>query len=334
VKILVTGGAGYIGSFVTRELLAQGHDVVIVDDLSYGHREAVMAPIEESNIGDTQALDDIFERHRPDAVMHLAAFIEVNESAENPAKYFRNNTANTSLLLEAMVRHGCPYLVFSSTAAVYGTPDTIPITEAAATMPDSPYGASKLLTELSLPWYQEANGLKTVCLRYFNAAGGALDGSAGQDHQPATHLITSAIKAALGQVSFTLYGDDYETPDGTCIRDYIHVLDISSAHVAAVAHLAAGGRGGTYNVGTGHGHTNLQVIDTVKRISGNDFTVSIGSRRPGDPVRLVADATRLQRELGWEPRHSDLETIVRSSWLWQSTHPDGYVAQESVLPRR
>lgn len=334
MKILVTGGAGYIGSFVSRQLQDEGHDVVILDDLSYGHREAVTAPIEEVNLGDLPSIDDVFERHQPQAVMHIAAFIEVNESAENPAKYFRNNTANTALLLEAMVSHDCPYLVFSSTAAVYGTPNTIPIVEDAPTVPDSPYGASKLLTELSLPWYQQANGLKAVRLRYFNAAGAALDGSAGQDHQPATHLVTSAIKAALGQTSFTLYGDDYDTPDGTCIRDYIHVLDISAAHVVALAHLTSGGSGGTYNVGTGRGLSNLEVIDTVKRISGIDFDVIKGRRRPGDPVRLVADASKLERDLGWKPCHSELETIVGSSWLWHSTHPDGYVSKESVsLPR-
>jgi UDP-glucose 4-epimerase len=334
MKILVTGGAGYIGSFVSRQLQVDGHDVVILDDLSYGHREAVTAPIEEANLGDARALDDIFARHHPEAVMHLAAFIEVNESSENPAKYFRNNTANTALLLEAMVRHSSPYLVFSSTAAVYGTPDTIPIGESAPTAPDSPYGASKLLTELSLPWYEQAHGLKAICLRYFNAAGASLDGSAGQDHQPATHLITSAIKAALGQSAFTLHGDDYDTPDGTCIRDYIHVLDISAAHTAALGHLVGGGNGGMYNVGTGNGLSNTEVVDTVKQISGIDFEVINGPRRPGDPVRLVADASRLERELGWKPQHSDLETIVRSSWLWQSTHPGGYVSRESVSPPR
>lgn len=328
MKILVTGGAGYIGSFVTRQLQEEHHDVVVVDNLSYGHEEAVSAPIEKADLGDTGSLNDIFTRHRPEAVMHLAAFIEVNESSENPARYFRNNTANTALLLEAMIRHECPYFVFSSTAAVYGTPDTIPIAETASTGPDSPYGASKLLTELSLPWYGQAHGLKTICLRYFNAAGAALDGSAGQDHQPATHLVTSAIKAALGQSHFTLFGDDYDTEDGTCIRDYIHVLDISAAHVVALTHLSDGGAGGTYNVGTGHGLTNLQVVNTVKQISGVDFEVTLGPRRPGDPPRLVADASRLERELGWQARHSELETIVRSSWLWQSTHPEGYHSRE------
>ncbi len=324
MKIMVTGGAGYIGSFVCRQLKAEGHDLIIVDNMSYGHRGAVEVPIEEIDLSDAVALDSVVRGFRPEAVMHLAASIEVNESVRDPAKYFRNNTANTSILLEVMARHGVPYLVFSSTAAVYGSPEHLPITEESPTRPDSPYGASKLLTEMSLPWYEEAHGLRCIRLRYFNAAGAAEDGSIGEDHEPAVHLITNAIKAALGQRAFTLFGTDYDTPDGTCIRDYIHVIDIARAHVVALGHLLSGGSSGVYNVGTGKGHTNLEAIEKVKQVSGVDFEVVKGSRRPGDPPKLVASAARLQKELGWKPLYSDLDFIVQSSWRWQSTHPEGY----------
>ena len=214
--------------------------------------------------------------------------------------------------------------MFSSTAAVYGTPESIPLTESSPTRPQNPYGLSKLLTEHSLPAYAAAYGLRTVALRYFNAAGAALDGSMGEAHEPATHLITNAIKAVLGQQPFTLYGTDYETPDGTCIRDYIHVLDIARAHVVALGHLATGGEGGSYNVGTGAGFSNREVLATVKQVTGSDFEVDFGPRRPGDPPVLVADASLLSRQLEWSAQHSDLSTIIESAWKWQSTHPDGY----------
>ena len=295
-----------------------------MDNLAYGHREAVHAPLEAGDLLDKDFVDGVFVRHQPDAVMHLAAWIEVGESVREPAKYFTNNTGATAMLLEAMARHEADCLVFSSTAAVYGTPETIPLTERSATRPDSPYGTSKLLSEMSFPAYTEAYGLRAISLRYFNAAGAALDGSMGEAHEPATHLITNGIKSILGQQPFTLFGSDYDTPDGTCIRDYIHVLDIASAHVTALRHLVGGGAGGAYNVGTGEGNSNLEVIETIKSVSGHDLQVTLGPRRPGDPPRLVADATLLSNELGWQPRYSDLQTIVKSAWAWQSTHPDGY----------
>lgn len=325
MKILVTGGAGYIGSFVCRILKEDDHDVVIVDNMSFGHTSAVDAKIEVGDLLDADFLEGVFVRHRPDAVMHLAAWIEVGESVREPAKYFVNNTGGTALLLQAMGKHGVQNLVFSSTAAVYGTPETSQLTESSPTRPDSPYGLSKLLTEMSLPAYSQAYGLRAISLRYFNAAGGALDGSMGEDHEPATHLITNAIKAALGQQQFTLFGDDYDTPDGTCVRDYIHVLDIAGAHVTALRYLTAGCESASYNVGAGQGYSNLQVLDMIKRISGIDFPFTMGPRRPGDPARLIADASLLRTKLGWTPQYSDLEAIVESAWKWQSRHPNGYV---------
>jgi UDP-glucose-4-epimerase GalE len=324
VRVLVTGGAGYIGSFVCRNLTGAGHDVVVVDNLVYGHQEAVAEPLEVGDLLDGPFLDRVLARHSPEAVMHLAAWIEVGESVRDPAKYFVNNTAATAYLLQAMAKHEIRTLVFSSTAAVYGTPEHTPLTEDSPTRPDSPYGTSKLLSEQSFPAYTEAYGMRIMALRYFNAAGAALDGSFGEAREPATHLITSAVKACLGQQEFTLFGTDYDTPDGTCVRDYVHVLDIAAAHVEALSHLAGGGSGGSYNVGTGRGHTNLEVIDAVKRISGVDFAVRRGPRRPGDPSTLLADAAKLRSTVGWEPRFSDLNTIVESSWKWQSSHPQGY----------
>jgi len=324
LKILVTGGAGYIGSFVCRLLQDEGHDVLVLDNLVYGHAEAISAPLVEGDLLDRDFLDGVFAGHQPDAVMHLAAWIEVGESVKKPAKYFLNNTGGTAALLQCMADHGVTNLVFSSTAAVYGTPRSLPLTETSETVPESPYGLSKLLSEHSLPDYERAYGLRTIALRYFNAAGAALDGSMGEAHEPATHLITNAIRGALGRGQFTLFGTDYPTRDGTCVRDYIHVLDIARAHALALEHLAGGGSGGTYNVGTGQGFTNREVLEKVREVSGDDFPIVEGPRRPGDPPVLVADAGLLTQTLGWTPQHSDLDTVVRSSWLWEVSHPNGF----------
>jgi UDP-glucose 4-epimerase len=324
MKILVTGGTGYIGSFVCKTLQEAGQEVVVLDNLAYGHREAITAPLEVGDLLDTEFVRGVLSRHNPDAVMHLAAWIEVGESVVKPAKYFANNTGGSAALLQAMADHGVEMLVFSSTAAVYGTPKQLPLTEQSETTPENPYGLSKLLTELSLPTYSAAYGMRFVTLRYFNAAGAAVDGSMGEAHEPATHLMTNALRGALGRQAFTLFGTDYETRDGTCVRDFIHVLDIASAHVAALNYLASGGGSQTFNVGTGHGFTNREVLDAVRRISGKDFTVTEGPRRPGDPATLVANATLLSHTLGWSPSHSDLETLVRSSWEWEVNHPNGY----------
>lgn len=325
MRILVTGGAGYIGSFTTRALQEAGHEVVVYDNLSYGHREAIHAELVVADLADVAALDACMAGGRFDAVMHFAASIEAGESMMHADRFFTNNVVNSVHLLNAAARHGIKQLVFSSTAAVYGDDVELPIQETAPTIPTNVYGETKLEVERMLPWYERVYGLRSVALRYFNAAGAALDGSMGQDHEPATHLITVAVKAALGIIPvFPLFGDDYPTPDGTCIRDYIHVLDLASAHIAALDYLAGGGGWTVYNVGTGRGHSNLEVIDSVKRVSGVDFSVEIRPRRPGDAIELAADASKLRDELGWSPRSSDLDTIVGSSWEWQRTHPEGY----------
>lgn len=330
MRILVTGGAGYIGSFTTRALQEAGHDVVVYDNLSFGHRRAVDAELIAADLADADALEAALGRGF-DAIIHFAASIEAGESMKDVGPFFTNNVSNSIALFNAAKRHGIENIVFSSTAAVYGDDVELPIKETAATVPTNTYGETKLVVERILPWYDRVHGIRSVSLRYFNAAGGALDGSMGQDHEPATHLITVAIKAALGQIPvFPLYGDDYPTSDGTCIRDYIHVLDLASAHVAALDHLVAGGKTDIFNVGAGQGHTNWDVINTLRRISGVDFPIEIRPRRTGDAVELVADAGKLRQTLGWSPRYSDLDTIVGSAWEWHRQNPQGYSSPEPV----
>jgi UDP-glucose 4-epimerase len=297
----------------------------VYDNLSYGHRQAIEAELVVADLADTAALDACLSAGHFDAIIHFAAYIEAGESMKDAARFFQNNTANSINLLNAVARHGISQLVFSSTAGVYGDPVRIPIAESDPTVPINVYAESKLLVERLLPWYETVYGLRSMALRYFNAAGAALDGSMGQDHEPATHLIAVAIQVALGkQDRFILFGDDYPTPDGTCIRDYIHVLDLADAHVRALDALAGGSSSEIYNVGAGTGYSVWEVVKAVQRVSGVDFPVEVGPRRPGDPAELVADSSRLQRASGWQAQHSDLETIVESAWRWQSTHPAGY----------
>lgn len=325
MQILVTGGAGYIGSFTTRALQQAGHEVVVYDNLCFGHREAIEAELVVGDLADTARLDACIATHGFDAVIHFAAFIEAGESMENAGKFFANNTANAINVLNAAVRYDIKRFVFSSTAGVYGNPTRVPVKESDPSVPINVYAESKLLVERMLPWYELVHDIRSVALRYFNAAGAALDGSSGQDHSPATHLISVAIQSALGQRGrFPLFGDDYPTPDGTCIRDYIHVLDLASAHVVALNYLAGGGGNNVWNVGTGQGSSNWDVIRTVKRVSGVDFAVDLVPRRAGDPAELIADATKLQEELGWRAEHSALDTIIGSAWSWYSSHPEGY----------
>jgi UDP-glucose 4-epimerase len=325
MRILVPGGAGYIGSFTVEALQAARHEVIVFDNLAFGHRDAIDCELVVGDLSDETALDAAFARYQFDAVIDFAAWIEAGQSMENAARFFANNTGNAIHVLNAMVRHNVQRFVFSSTAAVYGNPEHVPVAETAPKDPVNAYGETKLLVERMLPWYDRVHGLRSVALRYFNASGAALDGSKGQDHRPATHLISVAVETALSDHPvFHLFGDDYPTPDGTCIRDYIHVLDLASAHVSALDHLVAGGESDAFNIGTGRGTSNREVIETVQRVSGVDMQVEISPRRAGDPAELVADATKLRKTMGWEPRNSDLETIVRSAWQWHSSHPNGY----------
>lgn len=327
MKILVTGGAGYIGSIMTRQLVDQGFEVVVVDNLSSGHRQAVdkRANFELIDLGQEKAVEGVFKKYKFDAIIHFAGVISMGESMENPAKYFKINVFNALNLFEVMVRYKVLKLIFSSSAGVYGNPVRLPILEDDSKKPTNPYGESKLMVEKILGWYDKIFGLRSISLRYFNAAGAALDGKLGEDHHPETHIIPLAIKTALGErEGFKLFGEDYETPDGTCIRDYVHVEDLCSAHLLALKALFEGSKTKVYNVGTGRGYSNKEVIAMVKRVSKVDFPVKICARRPGDATELVANPTRIKKELGWEPRYSDLKTIVKTAWHWHKDHPEGY----------
>lgn len=324
MRILVTGGAGYIGSVVTEQLVAGGHDVVVLDDLRHGHRTAVHpdARFAKINLVDATAIREFLSATRPDAVVHLAAEALIDESVRNPGRFYEVNMTGGLNLLEAMAAAGTRRLVFSSTAAVYGEPEDVPISEDAPKAPVNSYGESKLAFERMLPWYQRAHGLQHVTLRYFNAAGATYDH--GEDHRPETHLIPAVFEVALGRRDVLhVFGTDYDTPDGTCIRDYIHVVDIAHAHVRAlheVDRLVAG----VYNMGNGSGYSNAEVIACVHRVTGADIRVCEAPRRPGDPERLVADSERIRRDLGWEPAYPGLESIVRSAWEWRLRNPGGY----------
>ena len=321
MNIFVTGGAGYIGSICVEELLNAGHSVSVFDNLSEGHRAAVdkRARFIEGDLADRPLLFKTLEQLRPQAVMHFAANALVPESMTNPSKYFRNNVGNGINLLEACVQAGVQKFVFSSTCAIFGVPKTVPITEDAPREPVNPYGESKLMFERILDWYERIHGISHVALRYFNAAGASV--RFGEDHRVETHLIPNILKVALGQRdSVDLYGTDYETPDGTCIRDYIHILDLAQAHLLALE----APRSAKYNLGTGSGNSLREVVETCRRITGHPIPVREMPRRPGDPARLVAASDRIRTELGWSPRFADLESIVRSAWDWHVRHPDGY----------
>ena len=324
MKILVTGGAGYIGSVVSAELLGAGHQVVVYDNLSHGHRQAVPrgAEILTGEMGDREALDRAFQQHRPEAVMHFAALIEAGESMQAPERYFRNNTASTLTLLECMLQHGTRRLVFSSTAALYGNPERTPIEEDAALRPTNAYGESKLLVERMLGWFHQIHGLRYASLRYFNAAGAA--GELGEDHRPESHLIPLVLQVALGRrPGISVYGADYDTPDGTCVRDYIHVADLAAAHLLAL-HALEGRQQLIYNLGNGRGFSVRQVVEVARKVTGHAIPAKDAPRRPGDPAVLVASSEKIRRELGWQPRYPELEQIVASAWEWRRGHPDGY----------
>ncbi len=323
-RVLVTGGAGYIGSVVTSQLLARGYDVIVYDNLSHGSKKAVPAgaKLVIGDIADRAAVDRIFQEQRIDAVMHFAAFIEAGESMQVPEKYFRNNTVNSLTLLETMLAHKVQRVVFSSTAALYGTPDRTPIEESDPLRPTNAYGESKLLVEQMLAWLHRVHGLRYSCLRYFNAAGAA--GDLGEDHVPESHLIPLTLQVALGKREYvSIFGTDYPTPDGTCVRDYIHVSDLASAHILVLDALRQSSKL-IYNLGTGRGFSVREVVDTVRRVTGHPIPAREVARRPGDPAVLVAGSESIKRDLHWQPQFPDLESIVRSAWEWRRKRPDGY----------
>jgi UDP-glucose-4-epimerase GalE len=311
----VTGGAGYIGSHTVRLLLDQGYDVAVVDDLSKGYKHNVpQGRLFQLNLLQTDALTELIRQFRPEAVIHFAAFIAVGESMKEPGKYFRNNTCGSLSLLEAMVANGVKHIVFSSTAAVYGNPAGSPILETFPIQPVNAYGESKVMVETLLRWYDTIHRLTSVCLRYFNASGADPDGHLGEEHEPETHLIPLMLRAVQTGKPLTVFGDDYPTPDGTCIRDYIHVNDLAQAHILAVEYLLKGGASEQFNVGTGTGHSVLEMVRAVEKVTGQKVPYVIGPRREGDPPALVASPEKLKSTLGWTPRYTDLESIVGHAW--------------------
>jgi len=325
MRILVTGGAGYIGSHAVKLLLARGHDVWVYDSLVHGHRSAVPADrLIVGDLRDADILDHALLIHRIEAVVHFAAFCYVGESVTDPAKYYQNNVANSLTLFERMRRHGVNRIVFSSTCATYGTPDKVPIAEDTPQRPINPYGRTKLIVEQAMADYAAAYGWGCTALRYFNASGASADGSIGEDHDPETHLIPLVIQAGLKKRPHVqIFGTDYPTPDGTCIRDYIHVDDLAEAHALALERLIARQKL-AYNLGIGRGYSVREVIGAVEKISGLRVAVQEGPRREGDPAELVAAPAKAMKELGWKPRYLELEPIVETAWNWHRTHPTGY----------
>src|SRR5487761_755383 len=324
MRILVTGAAGYIGSVCTEVLAERGHSVVALDDLSEGHREALdpRAQFCMVNLHDLEALNQVFGENKIDAVMHFAALCLVEESVKHPGEYYRANVAAGINLLDVMLRHGVKKLIFSSTAATYGEPEETPIPEDHVINPINPYGASKLLFERILQEFRENSGVEYVTMRYFNAAGASAE--RGEDHHPETHILPILFEAALGQrAAFQIYGTDYPTADGTCVRDYVHVVDIAEAHALAVERISEI-TGRVFNVGNSRGFSVREVVDTVRSVTGRDIPIRVAPRRAGDPAVLVASSERIRRELGWSPRYSDLKSIIQTAWTWREKFPKGY----------
>ena len=321
MKIVLTGGSGYIGSVTTELLCDDGHEVVVFDNLERGHREAVdpRARLVVGDLREPLAIRELLAAVKPDAVVHFAAYALVGESMQNPHLYFENNVGGGLNLLDALLRTGVPKIIFSSTCATYGQPETMPMTEALPQRPTNPYGESKLRFETALRWEQERRGLRPVFLRYFNACGATE--KYGEDHEPETHLIPNVLKVALGQSpAVPVFGGDYPTPDGTCIRDYIHIADLARAHILALEKDVAG----PFNLGTGTGFSVQQVVETCRAVTGHPIPVAVSPRRPGDPACLVAGADKAKAVLGWNPRYPDLRTIVQHAWDWHRAHPRGY----------
>lgn len=327
MKILVLGGAGYIGSHTVSELVDAGEEVVIVDSLETGHIEAVnpKAKFYQGDIRDKKFIDSVFDNEKIDAVIHFAANSLVGESMTDPLKYYDNNLYGTKVLLQSMVEHDVKKIVFSSTAATYGEPESIPIIESDRTEPTNPYGETKLSMEKMMKWTDIAHGVHYVALRYFNACGAHVSGELGEAHNPETHLIPLILQVPNGQrESISIFGDDYDTKDGTCVRDYIHVTDLAQAHILAVKYLMNGGKSDVFNLGNGVGFTVKEVIETARKVTGHPIPAVISPRRGGDPAKLIASSEKAKNVLGWKPEHADLEEIIATAWKWHESHPNGY----------
>lgn len=327
MAILVLGGAGYIGSHTALELVKAGNEVVIADNLVTGYRKAIPegAKFYEGDLRDSDFLNKLFQQEKIDAVIHFAAYSLVGESVTNPLKYYDNNLCGTKVLLEAMVKNNVDKIVFSSTAATYGEPENIPILETDRTCPTNPYGETKLAMEKMFKWTAEAHGLRYVSLRYFNACGADESSTIGEAHNPESHLIPLILQVPNGKrETISIYGTDYDTPDGTCIRDYIHVTDLAQAHILAVQYLNNGGESDIFNLGNGVGYSVREVIETARKVTGHPIPATETSRRAGDPARLVASSEKAKSVLGWKPVHDSLEEIIASAWNWHKNHPNGY----------
>lgn len=323
MNVLVTGGAGYIGSVMVERLIAHGHRTVVYDSLELGHRQAIdpEAIFIQGYIQDTPRLIEVFKTHQIDAVIHMAAYALVGESVKNPKKYFQNNFVGGLSLLDAMLEAEVKKIVFSSTCATYGMPEKMPITEETPQKPVNPYGESKLAFERALKWYDEAYGIRSACMRYFNAAGASE--RFGEDHSPESHIIPNVLKVALGQASqVNIFGEDYPTPDGTCIRDYIHIIDLAEAHILALKVIEERSR--IYNLGYSNGYSVAEVVEMARQVTGRPIPTECAPRRPGDPPILIANSDKATLELGWMPQHSELDRIIESAWKWHLAHPNGY----------
>ncbi len=327
MAVLVCGGAGYIGSHAVADLLKMGEEVIVVDNLQTGHKDAVLkdAKLFVGDLRDEEFLDDVFSKNEIDAVIHFAADSLVGESVVNPLKYYDNNVNGALSLLKMMVKHEVKKIVFSSTAATYGEPNSVPIVETDPTIPTNPYGETKLAIEKMLKWAEQAYGIKYTVLRYFNVAGAHTTEDIGEDHQPESHLIPIILQVALGvRDEIKIFGDDYNTPDGTCIRDYIHVSDLVAAHILAIEKLRAGGNSDVYNLGNGNGFSVKEVIEMARKVTGKEIRATLAPRRGGDPAMLVASSEKAIKELGWKPKHEALEEMIETAWKWHQNHPEGY----------